>query len=106
MQNTGSTGKQFTVTGSFVVEEVNLEELQLVADHSLLNTLTQMTGGQMLYPDQLEDFPQLLEQRDDVMPVIYSQTRYTDWLQLPLLFVLIVVLLGSEWVIRKYNGEI
>ena len=65
-----------------------------------------MTGGQMLYPDQLEDFPQLLEQRDDVMPVIYSQTRYTDWLQLPLLFVLIVVLLGSEWVIRKYNGEI
>lgn len=99
-------GKQFTVTGSFVVEEVNLEELQLVADHSLLNTLSQMTGGQMLYPDQLEDFPQLLEQRDDVMPVIYSQTRYTDWLQLPLLFVLIVVLLGSEWVIRKYNGEI
>ena len=99
-------GKQLKVSGSFIVEEVNLEEMQLVADHSLLNTLSQMTDGKMLYPDQLEDFPRLLDQRDDVKTVVYSQTRYTDWLQLPLLLVLIILLLSAEWIIRKYNGEL
>lgn len=104
--STQYNGKSLTATGTIVVEEVNLEELQLVADHSLLGTLSQLSGGQLLYPNQLEDFPQLLKQRDDIKTVVYSQTRYTDWLQLPLLFVLIVLLLGTEWVIRKYQGEL
>lgn len=99
-------GKNLSATGTIVVEEVNLEELQLVADHSLLGTLSQLSGGQLLYPNQLDEFPHLLSQRDDIKTVVYSQTRYTDWLQLPLLFILIVLLLGAEWVIRKYQGEL
>lgn len=94
------------LTGHFVVEALNLEALNLVADHSLLNTLAQTTGGAMLYPQQIDQLPQLLKQRSDMQPVIYSHTRYTQLLNLPLIFILIVLLLGVEWIVRKYNGEI
>lgn len=91
--------------GSFVVEALQLEDLDLVADHALLNTLASTTGGQMLPPQDIDQLPQLLKQRDDIKTVIYSRTRYTELLNLPLVFILVIVLLGAEWAARKYHGE-
>ncbi len=59
----------------------------------------------MLYPNQLQQLRELLQQRDDIKTVIYSETRYTNMLNMPLLFILIVLLLAAEWVIRKLNYE-
>jgi len=98
-------GQSFSAEGSFLVEDLQLEALNLVADHSLLNTLAATSGGAMLYPDQLESLPELLKKRDDIKTVLYSETRYVNMLNLPLLFVLIVLLLAAEWVIRKLNYE-
>ena len=95
-------GKSHTATGSFIVEELNLEEMNLTADHTLLATLSSTTGAQMLSPDQLERLPQLLKERDDLKTVVYSHTRYTELLSLPWLFVLLVLLLSVEWAVRKY----
>lgn len=99
-------GIDYRSAGSFAVEEQHLEELNLVADHGLLNTIAQTTGGEMLLPDQAERLPQLLRERDDIKSVIYTRTRYTALLDLPLVFLLIVLLLGAEWAIRKYHGRI
>ena len=59
----------------------------------------------MLYPDQLDQLPQLLAERDDLKSIVYTHTRYTELLNLPLLFILIVLLLAAEWAIRKLKGE-
>jgi len=98
-------GQSFTAEGSFLVEDLQLEALNLVADHSLLNTLSATTGGAMLYPDQLDQLPGLLKNRDDIKTVLYSESRYVNMLNVPLLFVFIVLLLAAEWVIRKLNYE-
>ena len=95
-------GKNLTTSGSFIVEETHLEQANLVADHALLNTLAQTTGAQMLYPDQLDQLPQLLADRDDLKSIVYAHTRYTELLNLPLIFILIVLLLAVEWGIRKW----
>ena len=95
-------GKNLTTSGSFIVEETHLEQANLVADHALLNTLAQTTGAQMLYPDQLDQLPQLLADRDDLKSIVYAHTRYTELLNLPLIFILIVLLLAAEWGIRKW----
>ena len=99
-------GEELVATSSFVVEELNLEELNLVANHTLMNTIAQTTGGEMIEPSQLEDLPKKLDARGDLKPIIYSHIRYADLLGLPWLLILIVVLLGVEWIVRKYNGEI
>ena len=103
--STTLAGKRYTASGNFIVEDINLEQVNHVADHALLNTIAQTTGAQMLYPDQLDQLPQLLAERDDLNSVVYAHTSYTELLNLPLLFILIVLLLAAEWGIRKWmNG--
>lgn len=99
-------GQKHTTSGRFVVEGVNLEESSLVARHALLNTLSQRSGGVLLYPSQLNQLPEILHQRDDIKPVIYSHTSYDELFNLPLILILILLLLTTEWVLRKYNGEL
>ena len=89
--------------GSFAVEAVNLEMRRLTADHTLLATLASLTGGEMYHPDQLAD---LRAQLSTLKPTIYTHTRYAEFLRLPLLLALIVLLLAAEWVLRKYHGEL
>lgn len=98
--------QRLTAHGTFSVEELQIEDLTLVANHGLLNTLAQQTGGRLLPKDSLALLPQWLRERDDVRTVIYSHTRYSSLLDLPWLFLLILLLLGGEWIIRKYHGEI
>ena len=102
--STTLAGKRYTTSGNFIVEDINLEQVNHVADHALLNTIAQTTGAQMLYPDQLDQLPQLLAERDDLKSVVYAHTRYTELLNLPLLFILIVLLLAAEWALRKLKG--
>lgn len=104
--STTYNGIRYNAKGSFAVENFNLEETTLRANHSLMATIAANNGGTMLHADQLDELLQLLKERNDVKPVIYSHTSYTDILNLPLLFIIITVLLTAEWVIRKYNGTL
>lgn len=99
-------GRALTAQGTLLVEDANLEDLALKADHALMNTLAVATGGEMLTIDRLAQFPDLLRQRSDVTPVIYSHQRYSELLNMPLVFILLMLLLTAEWVLRKYHGEI
>lgn len=98
-------GKDYHWSGAFVVEAYNLEQLNLVADHTLLNTLSQITGGTMLPLDSADLLPQLLADRDDMKDVLYTHTRYTPLVSLPWLLVLIILLLAIEWAGRKYFAD-
>lgn len=100
--STTFAGKGYKTSGVFVVEALNLEQLNTVADHGLLNTISETTGGKMLMPEQLSQLSQLLHERDDMKSVLYAHTRYTSLLGLVWLFVLIVLLLSVEWGVRKY----
>ena len=96
-------GATYTADGSFAVEALHLEQANLTADHSLLSTLSAITGGEMYYPDQLST---LNSQLSTLKPVIYTHTRFFELLNLPWVLILIILLLGTEWVLRKYHGEV
>ena len=96
-------GTTYTAEGSFAVEALHLEQANLTADHSLLSTISAITGGEMYYPDQLST---LNSQLSTLKPVIYSHTRVSELLNLPWVLTLIILLLSAEWILRKYHGEI
>lgn len=98
-----STPDGLTCDGTFAVEALGLEMSRLVADHGLLRTISHTTDGQCFAPS---DIDALKRQLAELKPTIYSHTRYSDLLGLPLVLALIVLLLGAEWLIRKLNGEI
>lgn len=106
MATTILNGTKFSDKGAFIIQEINLEEISLVADHVLLHTIAHNSGATMVFPNEIEKIPDMLSQRDDIKSFVYSHTRYTDLLNLPWIFILLVLLLGVEWAIRKYNGTL
>ncbi|WP_347158520.1 VWA domain-containing protein [Pontibacter chitinilyticus] len=90
--------------GEFVVEELQLEALNAVADHNLLYQLASNTGSKLYFPQQL---PQL---QQDILgskrkAVIYSEEELTDLVDMKWLFFLLLGLITIEWSVRKYNGS-
>ena len=99
-------GKSYKASGGFSVEQQQREALNTVADHSLLATLAASTGGAMVEARETGSLLEMISARDDIHTLIFSETTYSDMLNMPLLLILIVLLLGVEWVVRKYNGEV
>jgi len=97
-------GKSYTRKGEFVVTALNIESAVTVANHHLLFNLASRHGGTMLYPKNMQSIKDLLEKRDDIKTVVFSELRYTDLINLFWVFLVIVVLLATEWLLRKRAG--
>lgn len=91
--------------GSFVVTALNLEDINTVANHRILNRLSYLTGGKSITPAETTTLAELIRSREDMKPVTYTRKRYTDLLNFYPLLLLIIGLLGAEWFLRKYHGS-
>lgn len=99
-------GKDYRSSCSFIVEEINLEQSSLTADHALMQAIAASTGGEMLLPAQISRLPQMIADREDIKPLVFSHTKYVELINRWWVLALIILLLGIEWVTRKYNGEL
>ncbi len=98
-------GKTIQKTGMFTVLALNIESLNTLANHLLLNNMANRHKGEMVYPAQLNKIEQLLSARDDMKTIAYTQKRYTDLVSLLPYLLLLLGLLSAEWFIRKRNGS-
>ncbi|MDY0342461.1 MAG: hypothetical protein RBR28_02745 [Lentimicrobium sp.] len=101
--NTGSTTLQRQ--GSFSITALKLEEMNTVANHQLLNKLADETGGGAYFGNQAEVLIRDLKNRNDIKPVIYSRKQYTDLINFYPALILLILLLGAEWFLRKFYGN-
>ncbi|MCD4791148.1 MAG: hypothetical protein K8R37_14225 [Bacteroidales bacterium] len=96
--------KILTDNGEFTVSALNIEKTNIIANHNLLYNLALKRGGEMVYPDQLDDLLEIIKTREDIKTISYTQKRFTEILNIPLLLILILSLLTAEWFIRKRAG--
>ena len=96
--------KLYTADGDFSVNALQVEQNETVADHQMLNTLSQKTGGQLFYPSQLSELSALLQSHNDIKTVSYSQMKLIDLVNLKAIFFLLLVMLSMEWFFRKRSG--
>ena len=94
-----------TKSGNFVVSPLNLEDVNTVANHRLLNAMAEETGGSSFMPDNVQDIIEVIKNRDDIKPVVYSKKRYTDLVDFFPMLLLIILLMGAEWFLRKFHGS-
>ncbi|TXK44449.1 VWA domain-containing protein [Pontibacter qinzhouensis] len=90
--------------GEFVVEELQLEALNAVADHNLLFQLGNNTGSRLYYPAQLQQLEEDILKADH-QNLIYSSESLNDIVGMKWLFFVILALICVEWFVRKYNGS-
>lgn len=104
-QATASLGAEtYTQSGAFAVSALQLEDLKTQADHNLLFQIARHTDAAMFYPGQWDPFLEHLAQRSDLKPILYTRKTADEAIDFRFLFFLLVILLASEWFIRKYTG--
>lgn len=91
-------------SGRFTVSPLQVETNETVADHQVLYALAQKYNGEMFYPSQMNQIPDLLKQREDIKPVVYTQNKLKDVINLKWVFFLLLLLISAEWFMRKRSG--
>lgn len=86
----------------FLIYEQDLELENPAADPALLASLSSLTGGRTLTPEQLPAFLKELSKQPLAME-IETETKATPWDSWPFMLALIGLLTG-EWVLRKKWG--
>lgn len=97
-------GKSLTANGQFIVSQLQLEELQSNANHQLLYTLSDRSGGKMIYPSEMSTLASLIKQKEDIKPIAYEQKKWEEFINMKWFFFLLLLLLSMEWFIRKREG--
>ena len=96
-------GQRLQASGKFSVQEIMLESYITTADHSLLYALTDKYGGEVYYPNDLAALGTQLTS-SELKPVIYQSARNSPLLNMQWLFAILLILLGTEWFLRRYYG--
>ncbi len=101
---TSFDGKRLEKKGEFSVKALQVEYLNLVANHGLLYELSNTTNGKLFYPNQLEALEKEIYKQENIVPVSYTKQSVEDLIKLKWIFGIIILLLGVEWFLRKRNG--
>ncbi len=96
--------KIYNSDGEFSVSALQVEQSETVADHQLMYALAHKNGGEMYYPNQLDQLAKALEARDDIKTVSYTHIKMQDLVNMKWVFFLLLLLLSAEWFLRKRNG--
>ncbi|PIQ47356.1 MAG: hypothetical protein COW03_15825 [Cytophagales bacterium CG12_big_fil_rev_8_21_14_0_65_40_12] len=97
-------GKRESSQGTFSVEKLDLEDINLTANHQLLKNIASNSGGKFLLPSEMNkavDYFKTL----DAKPITRSDEKLQSIINNPWLLLLLLILVSSEWFIRKYNGS-
>lgn len=98
-------GEELIKRGSFVVTDVKLEDVNLVANHRLLNIIASESGGNSYSPGNFSEIVDVIKKSESVKPIVYTRRNYTDLIDYFPLMILISILLGTEWFLRKFWGS-
>ncbi len=96
--------KVFTATGQFQVLEILLESNNTIANHQLLNNLSDKFGGNMFFPNQMKELLDEIDKNQNIASIIYEEKDLKELINFKWIFILLLILLSAEWFLRKRNG--
>ncbi len=102
--NTKLGDKNYDYTSKFIVNAVNIETEQNTADHNLMFQLATKNSGKMFYPNQLNILLTTLKENNNIKALTYSEKKFTEIIQSLFLFLIVILFVSIEWIIRKRNG--
>ena len=107
----GYTAKAFNGTqdvldrGSFVVEAIQLEKLNTLAQHGALRNIAYETGGKFFKKTALDSLSSELKKLPHLVSASYSEQSREEWIDLEWILFLLTAIFGTEWFIRKRLGS-
>lgn len=96
--------KSMAAHGQFTIKALNQEARQSTANHQLLYAMAKQSGGEMLQPSQINRLADLIRKNETIKTIEYEDKHYTDLIDLKWVFALILILISTEWFMRKREG--
>ena len=96
--------ENLTDQGSFIVESVQLEQANTMAQHGALRNMAYETGGKFFKKENLNDLTNTILQLPHLASTVYTEQHREEWIDLSLFLFIIAALLGTEWFLRKRLG--
>ncbi len=102
--NTSYGGKSYTANGEFSVKKINLESIELTANHQVLQEISKNTGGTYYH---LNDKNALFDQIKGMDPpgIIRTSENFFPLIESLWLLIFAVIFFTIEWFLRKYLGS-
>ena len=102
---TSWNGKSWTQDGKFSVSKLDIETENVMADHNLLRSISEKTGGISILKNNWQELTNNLLQEDNSKPIVYQTLHIKSLLDEKILFFLIFLLLALEWFLRRFWGS-
>jgi len=102
--STALAAQKYQVKGAFFINTLDAEFQQTIANHHLLYQLSDQTNGKLFAPEQLLKIKEELAKSEQMKTLSYEDRRYEPLINFKWLGVLLLVLLSTEWFLRKRNA--
>jgi hypothetical protein len=102
--STEFSGKKYTKSGAFVVENINIEKLETRANHSLLRQISDNTKGKFYLLKNQDQLIKDIKMRDDITSTSYQESSFDSLLDYFYLLLVVLFFLTLEWFIKRWNG--
>jgi len=96
--------KSYLKSGVFTIQELQLETMNLVANHALLQNISESTQGKFYTASNFSALENDIRKNDHIKTIASYQKRYSLFLNSWWYFISILLLLGTEWFLRKWGG--
>ena len=91
--------------GKFTVYQLQFELAQTTANHKLLNQFAIANGGQMVLPREMLGLSELIRNNAEVKSISFERKQLSDLIDVRWLLAFILLLLSTEWLLRKRSGS-
>jgi CRISPR/Cas system-associated endonuclease Cas3-HD len=103
---TAKTGeKNYQKQFFFDVLPLDLENIKQNTNATMLNNLSAKHKGKMLYGIHVEDWIKLIENENPPKSVLIEQETMSELISISILGIVLLLLMSTEWLIRKYYGS-
>ena len=102
--STSYNGKKHSKKGIFVVEDIAIEALETMANHGVLQQISANSNAAFYKLNDYQKLLQAIDQRDDIVEVAYEESAFNDLIDYFWILLLILLLLSTEWFLKRYHG--
>lgn len=102
---TSFNGKSYEKSGSFVVNDISLENLETSANHNLLQQIADNSNGKFYELKNINKMLDDIDKRTDIVTITSDESTFKDIIDYKWLFFLLIILLGLEWFLRRRVGS-
>ena len=100
-----SNGQQYSSKGNFSIQSIQKEQYDLTARHSMLNALSAKYGGNLYYPNQMNNLSADILSSTTIKPILYQSNKTESLLNMKWIFIIIAIMLLLEWFLRRFFGS-